>query len=97
MGAKKQDCQYPLRIQPNGQRGYFEQRPQVGLGYILRNPMMLMMLFSVGMMYLMPKMMENMDPEELKKMQEDQERMKKQMSGGGLASLFGGAKDDDDD
>ena len=98
LGAERVACSYPLRIEPNAQRGYLKPRPQVGLGYILKNPMVLMMLFSVGMMYIMPKMMENMDPEELKKMQEDQEKMKRQMAGGGLASLFGGgAKDDDDD
>ena len=57
LGAERVACSYPLRIEPNAQRGYFEPRPQVGLGYILKNPMVLMMLFSVGMMYIMPKMM----------------------------------------
>jgi len=98
VGADRVSAKHPLRIAPQAQRGYFEARPVVGLGYFLKNPMMLMMLFSVGMMYLMPKMMPT-DPEELKKMQEEQAEMMKSAGGGGLAKMFGlpTAKDDDDD
>ena len=97
VGSDRVPAKHPLRIEPQGMRGYFEARPVVGIGYFLKNPMMLMMLFSVGMMYLMPKMMPT-DPEELKKIQEEQAEMMKKAGGGGLASLFGvGPKNDDDD
>ena len=36
------------------------------------NPMVIMSLVSVGIMFVMPKMMANMDPEQLKEMQEMQ-------------------------
>jgi len=50
---------------------YFQPKKQFNImGYIMANPMMLMMGFMVVMMVVMPKMMEGMDPEELKKMQE---------------------------
>tara|TARA_B100000780_G_C20994367_1_gene397711 strand:+ start:32 stop:637 length:606 start_codon:yes stop_codon:yes gene_type:complete len=97
VGAERVPSKHPLRIEPLGMRGYFENRPVVGIGYFLKNPMMLMMLFSVGMMYLMPKMMPT-DPEELKKIQEEQAEMMKKAGGGGLASMFGlGGKDDEED
>ena len=60
---------------------------------LFKNPMLLMMLFSGGMMWYMPKMMEGMDPEQkaqLEKqmaMQSDPQAM--------LADLFGGGDDKD--
>ena len=48
---------------------YFERRQQMNVLSILQQPMFLMMLFTMGMVFLMPKMMDNMDPEEMKKMQ----------------------------
>jgi hypothetical protein len=43
---------------------------------MLKNPMVLMMLFSVGMMVLMPKMMEGLDPEEKARMKQQMEAQK---------------------
>jgi hypothetical protein len=51
---------------------YFEMKRGFSVFGILKNPMMLMMLFSVGLMYFMPKMMEGLEPEE-------RERVRKQM------------------
>jgi ER membrane protein complex subunit 7 len=51
---------------------YFEKRSGFSIFSILKNPMILMMVFSVGIMYFMPQMMEGLDPEE-------KARMKKQM------------------
>lgn len=51
---------------------YFEKRSGFSFYSILKNPMILMMVFSVGVMYFMPQMMEGLDPEE-------KARMKKQM------------------
>ncbi|GMH82824.1 hypothetical protein TL16_g09394 [Triparma laevis f. inornata] len=44
--------------------GYFEVRPPFSIMGLFKNPMLLMMLFSGGMMWYMPKMMEGMDPEQ---------------------------------
>ncbi|KAH9247027.1 hypothetical protein BASA81_015365 [Batrachochytrium salamandrivorans] len=49
---------------------YFEKRQQMTLASVFANPMMLMMAFTLGMGLLMPKMMENIDPEELKQAQD---------------------------
>ena len=50
---------------------YFEQRQQMSVMSIFQQPMMLMMLFTMGIMFCLPKMMDQMDPEEMKKMQEE--------------------------
>lgn len=86
-GANKQPIAHPLVLTASASYEYFEQRPGFSIFSLLKNPMLLMMVFSVGLMYLMPKMMENMDPEE-------QERMRKQMEmqkdpSAMLTNLFG--------
>ena len=71
-GANKQPIGHPLVLTATATYEYFEKRPGFSIFSLLKNPMLLMMVFSVGMMFLMPKMMENLDPEE-------QEQMRKQM------------------
>ena len=71
-GANKQSVAHPLILTAYATYEYFENRPGFSILALLKNPMLLMMIFSVGLMYVMPKMMENLDPEE-------QERMRAQM------------------
>ena len=71
-GSQKQAIPHPLQLTAHAQFQYFEKRPQFSFLFIFKNPMILMMIFGVGMMYIMPKMMENMD-------EEQKEQMKKQM------------------
>jgi hypothetical protein len=60
----------PLVLEPRGRIQYFEQHQQVSImRMIMGNPTVLMMGVMGVMCYALPKMMENMDPEELKKMQ----------------------------
>ena len=71
-GGRGDRFPYPFVLEPRGTVQYFDQHEQISIsGMIFRNPMVLMMLFMGLMSYAMPKMMENMDPEELKKMQEE--------------------------
>lgn len=67
-GANKQPVPHPLVLTAHAKYEYFTQRPGFSVLSLLKNPMLLLMLFSVGLMYLMPKMMENMDPEEQERM-----------------------------
>jgi len=53
-----------------GKKQYFEQRERVGLHTVIRNPMLLMLGFTALMVVVMPKLMDNMDPEEKAKLQE---------------------------
>ena len=62
---------------------------------IFRNPMLLMMLFAGGMTFIMPKMMEGMDPEQRKEMEKQmaaQQDPMKMMQG-----LFGGGEEEEED
>jgi hypothetical protein len=74
---------------------YFDVRQQMSVMAIFQQPMMLMMMFTMGMVFLLPKMMGSIDPEELKKMQAEQgdpSQMLSQLMGGGKK-----AGDDSDD
>lgn len=71
-GAMKQVLSYPLVLYPHATYEYFEKRRGFSIFSLLKNPMVLMMIFSGGLMFLMPKLMEGMDPEE-------RAQMKKQM------------------
>mmetsp|Transcript_5153 Transcript_5153/g.10793 ORF Transcript_5153/g.10793 Transcript_5153/m.10793 type:complete len:217 (-) Transcript_5153:1574-2224(-) len=69
-GAQKRALKYPLVINPKGTYQYFEVKKGFSIFGLLRNPMVLMMMLSVGMMVAMPKMMEGLDPEEKARMKE---------------------------
>lgn len=56
---------YPIELAAQEKRQFFTPREGFNLIAMFSNPMMLMMLFSVGIMFFAPKMMENMDPQAL--------------------------------
>ncbi|KAF9575462.1 hypothetical protein EC968_003067 [Mortierella alpina] len=63
----------PLSLTPRGPTSYFIPREGFKVSHLFANPMMLMMGFSVLMLFLMPKLMANMDPEAMEEMQGMQE------------------------
>ena len=69
-GAAKKAIEHPVVMTAYATLEYFEMRPAFSVFVILKNPMFLMMAFSVGMMFLMPKMMEGMTDEEKAQMRE---------------------------
>jgi ER membrane protein complex subunit 7 len=72
-GATKRVIPYPLVVYARGTYQYFEMKKGFSIFSILKNPMVLMMVFSVGMMVVMPKMMEGLDPEEKARMKQQME------------------------
>jgi hypothetical protein len=72
-GAPKSVIQHPIHLKAHAKYEYFQPKQGFSPLVLLKNPMMLMMLLSIGMMFLVPKMMENLEPEE-------RERMQKQMA-----------------
>ncbi len=71
-GAKKMPIYQPILIQPLVTYQYFQIRPSFSIwGLITGNPMMVMMAVSMGAMFLLPKMMSGMDPEEMKRIQKE--------------------------
>jgi len=71
-GAAKFAIKYPLILAPYATYDYFEPKTGFSIFGLLKNPMVLMMIVSAGMMLGMPKLMEGLDPEE-------KEQMRKQM------------------
>ncbi len=71
-GATKVATAHPLILQAHGLYEYFEKRQGFTIMSLVSNPMVLMGVMMVGMMFFMPKMMDSLDPEE-------KERMRKQM------------------
>lgn len=88
-GAPKQNIAYPIKLKAAAKKQYFDQRETVGLHTLFKHPMAFMFLLTAGMVLVMPKLMENMDPDELKKMQDqmgaaqDPAQMLKNLFGGG--------------
>eukprot|EP00797_Seminavis_robusta_P033075 Sro759_g198250.2 (211) ;mRNA; r:33794-34525 len=75
-GATKNQIPYPMVLTAHAAFEFFEQRKGFSIFVIFKNPMFLMMAFSVGMMFLMPKMMEGLDPEEKERMKQQMEMQK---------------------
>lgn len=46
-------------------RNHFEKREGMKVGGMFKSPMTIIMVFSMVMMFFLPKMMENLDPEQL--------------------------------
>jgi hypothetical protein len=96
-GAPKRSVKHPLTVSPLQPHVFFEKRESVGLHTIYRNPMFMMMALPLFMMFVLPKMMSGMDPEEMKKAQEemgdnDPSKMMGKLFGGG-----GGDEESDDE
>jgi len=73
-GANKQSLSYPIVLTAHGPTWYFEKREEFGIQTLLKNPMMFMVIITLGMIVVFPKMMKNMDPEMMKEMQEQMEK-----------------------
>ena len=52
---------------------------------------------SYGMGFCLPRMMKNMDPAEMRQMQEEMEKRNSDMGDMSMSSLFGGKEKDSDD
>ncbi|KAG1693250.1 hypothetical protein DVH05_023716 [Phytophthora capsici] len=97
-GAPKMRADYPLNVEPVKQLDYFEQREKFNLLGLIMNPSFLTIVVPIGLLYLLPKLQEGMDPEEMKKAQEE---MGATDPSSLLAGMLGGgqnnAEDSDDD
>ncbi|GMH12460.1 hypothetical protein Nepgr_014301 [Nepenthes gracilis] len=60
-----------LVLEPLREEEYYEIREPFSIMSVVKSPMGLMMGFMLIVVFLMPKLMENMDPEEMKRAQEE--------------------------
>ncbi|KAG2298702.1 hypothetical protein Bca52824_035174 [Brassica carinata] len=63
-----------LVLEPLREEQYYEIREPFSILSIVKSPMGLMVGFMVVVVFLMPKLMENIDPEEMKQAQEEMRR-----------------------
>jgi len=66
---------YPITLTPRSKNTYFVPRESFNLVGMFQNPMMLIMVFTGVMMFAMPYIMKNMDPEMLEEMKGRQSKM----------------------
>ncbi|KAJ9167712.1 hypothetical protein P3X46_019318 [Hevea brasiliensis] len=77
-----------LVLEPLRDEQYYEIREPFSIMSVVKSPMGLMVGFMLVVMFLMPKLMENMDPEEMRRAQEEM----RQQGVPSLASLLPGAQ-----
>jgi hypothetical protein len=66
---------YPINLVPRGKNAYFIARESFNLVGMFQNPMMMIMVFTGVMMFAMPYIMKNMDPEMLEDFKGRQAKM----------------------
>ncbi|PVF97609.1 hypothetical protein CPB86DRAFT_706721 [Serendipita vermifera] len=79
---------YPLRLQAKRKLDFFIPKESFNLLGMLKNPMMLMMIVTAGMVMGVPYLMKNLDPETLKEITEQQQKMAKMQEGMDLSSGY---------
>ncbi|XP_065040109.1 ER membrane protein complex subunit 7 homolog [Musa acuminata AAA Group] len=62
---------FELILEPLREEQYYEKREPFSIMSLMKSPMGLMMGFMLLVMFVMPKLMENIDPEEMRRAQED--------------------------
>ncbi|CDS05025.1 hypothetical protein LRAMOSA07554 [Lichtheimia ramosa] len=81
----------PLELRAKAVANYFMQRQGFNVFGLFKNPMFLMLGVSGLMLLVMPKMMQNLDPEALKEISQTQADAQKMMSDmPSLAKMLGG-------
>ena len=96
-GAVKQVTKYPLVLYPYAKYEYFVKQRGFSPFALLKNPMVLMMIFGGIMTFVMPKMMEGLDPEEKAAMRKQMEAQKDptKMLSNMWGEITGSTQDDD--
>merc|ERR1739848_95277 len=64
--GKGSKLKYPLGLAPSDMYAYLEQREDFNILSVFKSPMSLMFLFSMGMMFLMPKLQPTREEEKEK-------------------------------
>ncbi|KIN98876.1 hypothetical protein M404DRAFT_825808 [Pisolithus tinctorius Marx 270] len=82
---------YPIILSPRSKNSYFKPHESFSLLGMFRNPMMMLMLVTAGMLLAMPYIMKNLDPrslEEIKNRREMVASIRNSVQGGDLKSGY---------
>ncbi|KAJ3121082.1 Prefoldin subunit 6 [Nowakowskiella sp. JEL0407] len=66
---------HPIELTPKRPLVYFHEREKFNVMSLFSNPMILLSVFSLGAVFLLPKLTANMDPEMLEEMKQTQKSM----------------------
>ncbi|KAK9365590.1 hypothetical protein V1509DRAFT_632793 [Lipomyces kononenkoae] len=63
---------YPIELRPFGPAVYYQYREGFNILKLFKNPMLMISLLTLGMVFVLPKIMDSLDPEQLKEIQQEQ-------------------------
>ncbi|CEM16361.1 unnamed protein product [Vitrella brassicaformis CCMP3155] len=67
--GKGKKLKYPLGLASHAEVKYFQKREEFNIFVLFKNPMVLMGLVSFGLLFILPKMQQGIDPEALQELQ----------------------------
>ncbi len=86
-GAARTTSTYPIELTALTPMRYFHKPPEFSIwGLIRGNPMIIMMVLSAGLMFALPQMLKNLDPDAMKELEEMQQNQENPMDA--LKSMF---------
>ncbi|CAM9933022.1 unnamed protein product, partial [Pylaiella littoralis] len=71
-GSSRKEAVHPLLLTAHAKWDHFERREGMKVGGMFKSPMTIIMVLSMVMMFFLPKMMENLDPEQLEEIKGQQ-------------------------
>ncbi|CAN0528565.1 unnamed protein product, partial [Ectocarpus sp. 8 AP-2014] len=90
-GAPRKEAIHPILLTAHTKWNYFEKREGMKVGGMFKSPMTIIMVISMAMMFFLPKMMENLDPEQLEEIKDQQKAVQESTANLSFSSLLSNA------
>ncbi|CBJ29550.1 conserved unknown protein [Ectocarpus siliculosus] len=90
-GAPRKEAIHPLLLTAHTKWNHFEKREGMKVGGMFKSPMTIIMVLSMAMMFFLPKMMANLDPEQLEEIKDQQKAVQESTANLSFSSLLSNA------
>ncbi|CAN0199767.1 unnamed protein product [Ectocarpus sp. 6 AP-2014] len=90
-GAPRKEAIHPLLLTAHTKWNHFEKREGMKVGGMFKSPMTIIMVLSMAMMVFLPKMMANLDPEQLEEIKDQQKAVQESTANLSFSSLLSNA------
>eukprot|EP00904_Undaria_pinnatifida_P004988 jgi/Undpi1/1619/HiC_scaffold_11.g05009.m1 len=90
-GAARKETVHPILLTAHTKWNHFEKREKMKIGGMFKSPMTIIMIGSMVMMMFLPKMMANLDPEQLEEIKGQQKAVADTASNMSISDLFSSA------
>ncbi|CAN0266450.1 unnamed protein product, partial [Scytosiphon promiscuus] len=87
-GAPRKEAIHPVLLTAHTKWNHFEKREGVKVGGMFKSPMTIIMILSMVMMAFLPKMMANLDPEQLEEIKGQQKAVQDTTSNFSLSDML---------